>query len=297
MNYKKMISLIVVSFFCIQAKEADFIIFSYDRPLQLWALLESMQKNVTNVGDVYVIYRASSDFVECAYKEVEKSFNDVIYIPQSENPQKDFKYLTMQCLHTCINDYVLFAVDDIVVTGAIDLDECVKELEAAHAYAFYLRLGLNLHKCYSLNRVQKVPHGEVKKGDFYVWKFSEGECDWNYPHSVDMTIFKRDSVIQQLNRLNFTSPNTLEAAWAGRTGYTYGAKGICFVQSRIINLPLNRVQNDYHNRHMSFLSTQELLSLFYAGLKMDINPLQGYVNESAHMEYIPTFILRDEHAE
>ncbi len=275
------------------ADQADLIIFSYDRPLQLWALLESLEKNVNNIGDVSVVYRASSQLFEQGYEEVKKEFDGVEYLQQSSDPTSDFKSLTMQCLHNGIHDYVLFAVDDIVVTGSIDLDDCIQELEITNAYGFYLRMGLNLNSCYSQRATQKKPHGAIHKDDFFVWKFSAGQCDWNYPHSVDMTIFRKKMVIQQIERLAFTSPNVLESHWAGRAVHTRDKFGICYVRSRIVNLPLNRVQNDIANRNMGFLSPQELLSLFAAGLKMDIEPLQGFVNEAAHMEYIPTFVLRD----
>jgi len=278
--------------YLLHASKADLIIFSYDRPLQLWALLESIEKNVKNMGDVFVVYRTSSQQFEQEYEEIKKEFDGIEYIQQSNNPTSDFKSLTMQCLHNCTHDHVLFAVDDIVVTGNVDLNECIQELEEINAYGFYLRLGLNLNTCYPMRAAQKIPHGMAHKDDFFVWKFSEGQLDWHYPHSVDMTIFRKKMVIQQLERFAFTSPNVLEAHWSGCAGRARDKFGICYIQSRMVNLPLNRVQNDLQNRNMNFLSPQELLSLFVAGLKMDIELLQGFVNEAAHVEYIPTFVLR-----
>jgi len=39
----------------------DLIVFSYDRPLQLYALLESLESYVTGLAQISVIYRVSRD--------------------------------------------------------------------------------------------------------------------------------------------------------------------------------------------------------------------------------------------
>jgi len=60
----------------------------------------------------------------------------------------------------------------------------------------------------------------------------------------------------------------------------------------MVNLPLNRVQNDFHNAHMDFMSSQEMLNIFNDGKKIDTRPLHQINNLDAHMEYEPTFIER-----
>jgi len=293
---KRTLSLLSFLLLCLPyalcAEKADLIIFSYDRPLQLWALMESIEKNIQNIGKMFVIYRTSTDDFARAYEEIKNTFDTIEYIHQSNNPKNDFKPITMHCLDNCISDYIFFAVDDVIVTRPIDLNECIEALEDTGAYGFYMRLGLHLTECYPMQSTQKIPYGAVHNDAFFVWKFKHGQYDWNYPHSVDMTIFRKKDVVEQLAHFYFTSPNTFEGQWSSRAGHTPNKKGICYLKSHIINVPLNRVQNDWNNRHMHYLSAQELLSLFNAGLKMDINPLQNYVNKSAHMEYIPKLISR-----
>ena len=59
--------------------QTDLIVYSYDRPMQLYALLESIEKYITGLSDIFVILRTSSSDFEHAYGIVEKTFSKVIY--------------------------------------------------------------------------------------------------------------------------------------------------------------------------------------------------------------------------
>lgn len=289
---KQLILIVCVYVGYIAAEKADLVIFSYDRPLQLWALLESIELNMSNVGDTFVVYRTSHNAFDSAYQEVINRFAHITYLKQSGNPQEDFKYLTLRAIKSGTHPYIFFAVDDIVVTGPVDIDAAIQALEETKAYGFYLRLGLHLDYCYPMNASQAVPHGVVYNDSLFVWQFQHGEHDWRYPHTVDMTIFRKKTVEEQIPYLSFTSPNTLEAQWAGRAAHTNRLYGVCNVQSPVVNLPINKVQKEYGNRHAETMSPYDLLAFFSKGLKMDIKPLQGYINKAAHEEYEPTFIMR-----
>lgn len=282
--------------FCIdpvhaKTESVDIVVFSYDRPLQLYALLESMHKYVRNTGKVSVIYRASNDRYERAYGVNKNDFPDVVFYKQGTNPAQDFKPLVIKTVFETPSAYVLFAVDDIVVKGSIDLDRCIAVLEKYGAYAFFLRLGLNLNYCYPLNCVQPVPKLTHEEQDVVSWRFCDGSCDWAYPHTVDMTLYRKCDIESDLKSLSYHTPNQFEGVWSGRARAVMERKGLCFANSKMVNLPLNRVQHDFNNRAMQ-ISTQELLELFVAGKKMDIEKLSCIDNKSAHMEHVPTFITR-----
>jgi hypothetical protein len=275
-----------------QELKADLVIFSFDRPLQLYALLESIEKYITGLGQIHIIYRASNDQFSAAYEEVHKRFNTPQFIKQGDNPRNDFKPLTLQATFSSPHDYVIFAVDDIIVKDFINITQCIELLEKFHAYGFYLRLGKNLTECYSVNHPQKLPPlVEAEKGIF-AWRFIQGEYDWNYPNTVDMTVYRKKDIKVNFEMLSYQAPNSLEGAWAGR-GYTVNSLiGLCYETSKIVNLPLNRVQNEYSNRSMNFLMPDQLLNIFNEGLKISIEPLFKINNEAAHMAYEPIFEQR-----
>ncbi|HEY5235531.1 MAG TPA: hypothetical protein VIJ14_05090, partial [Rhabdochlamydiaceae bacterium] len=75
----------------IENKNADLVIFSFDRPLQLYAFLESTKKYVKGLGEVFVIYRSSDEHFKEGYDKVQRRFKDVKFLPQGKHPAKDFK--------------------------------------------------------------------------------------------------------------------------------------------------------------------------------------------------------------
>jgi hypothetical protein len=80
----------------LSAKKADLVVFSYDRPMQLYAFLESTYMYLDNLGEIRVIYRASDERYEASYCIVKEDFPNVFYMKQGNSPQDDFKPLTLE---------------------------------------------------------------------------------------------------------------------------------------------------------------------------------------------------------
>jgi hypothetical protein len=272
---------------------ADLVIFSFDRPLQLYSLIESVEKYVTGVHEIRIVYRASTQAYEDAYQEVFATFSIAYAQRQSnETPQKTFKPLTLQAAFSGDCPYIVFAVDDIIVKDHVNLNECIDLLEKYNAYAFYLRLGTNLTFCYTMNTEQSLPAMQEIEQGIFAWRFSDGVCDWGYPHSVDMTLLRKKTIRQLFSELIYTSPNVLEARWADQARFIMNQIGLCYKDTKIVNVPLNRVQKDYCNRNMEAFTTQELLDIFNQGYKIDISLLHQAINPAAHTPYDFTFISR-----
>lgn len=268
-------------------KTADLFIFSYNRPLQLNALLESLEQFVRGLGTVHLIYRADAAY-QSAYDQLKKRYCSLNFVKQSDNPRQDFKPLTLAALKQTTSDYILFAVDDIIVKDYVDCAQCIETLERTKAYGFYLRLGTNLDSCYMNNKSQPVPYLFMINEQIGAWAFQEGAYDWNYPHSVDMTLYRKQDIMPAFEQLPYTSPNMLEGLWSSVPPSS--KLGLCFKTSKIINLPINIVQQDWVNRTTIIATPEQLLNIFNHGYILDRAPLHGYHNKSAHMEYIPTFV-------
>lgn len=270
----------------------DLIIFSYDRPMQLYALLESVEHYVTGIANVTVIYRTSTPDFSKGYAQVQQNFNKVTYLQQGSDPRSDFKKLTFAATFDNPSEYVLYAVDDDIVTDYIDLNRCIELMNTYKAYAFYLRLGLNLSECYALGAPQGIPPVVQADLGVYAWRFREGMHDWAYPHNVDLTLYRKSDIFFFLETQEYHSPNSLEGMWANEGRAIMYKHGLCYECTKMVNLPLNRVQNDCQNTHMNFMDPQGLLELFNNGQKIDIRPLHQIKNISAHMNYEPTFVQR-----
>jgi len=269
--------------------KADLVAFSYNRPMQLYALLESITKYMTGINTATIIYRTSNDAFDNAYTCVKNDFPTVNFIKQ--NRKEEFKSLVLHAMSKTLADHIIFTVDDIIVKDYVNLNECIRYLEQTHTYGFYLRLGTHLSACYSEQSDQKVPHHVEIKDGICSWQFDCGEHDWGYPNTVDMTLYRKRDLLLLFEQLNFNSPNTLEGSWT-LCKPLMGA-GLFYEKSKIVNIPLNLVQQDACNPNMGLYSVQELLEKFEQGLKIDINPLYMTENESAHIDYEPMFVLRN----
>ncbi len=286
--------LILALFFAnkLFCSQVDLVVFSFDRPLQLYSFLESVEKYVTGCASISVVYRSSNEQYAQAYHQVEDRFAGVRFMAQGNNPREDFKPLTVKAIQEGTQEYILFGVDDIIVKDYVDLTVCTDLLKTTDAYGFYLSLGMHLNYCYPLQCNQAVPRCLRVRDDIHAWVFSKSEGDWNYPNTVDMTVYRKAEVLPLFVSMNYHSPNACESVWAGLAYAVINKAGLFFEYSKVVNLPLNRVQNDFHNVNMNLLTAQEMLELFNQGLKINIDSLYRIENKSRHMEYVPTYIQR-----
>jgi hypothetical protein len=274
-----------------QKGTVDLVVFSYDRPLQLYAFLESADSYLTGVSTVSVIYRATDKEYAQGYAKVKKQFPDVTFLRQSSQPYQDFKPLVMKASFESPASYIMYGVDDIVVTDHVDLYQVVSHLEATKAYGFYLRLGTHIDECYMLQKQQRIPPLKPVGDGVYAWTFAQAEGDWAYPNTQDMTVYRKKDIEQTYKRLPFISPNSCEGQWSSCADMS--KQGLCFASAKIVNIPMNLVQTIYpNNRNMALFSAQDLLAKFNEGLKMDIRPLYKSHFKSVHVEYVPTFVQR-----
>jgi hypothetical protein len=95
-----------------------------------------------------------------------------------------------------------------------------------------------------------------------------------------------------LLQLKYQNPNTLENAWANLLPSLTQKVGLCFKQSKVVNIPLNRVQTTYPNNRSMGMDTRFLLDQFNAGYKMNRQPLHLLNNCSPHIDYTIEFTKR-----
>ncbi len=266
-------------------ESVDVVVFSYNRPMQLYAFLESLFLHASGYHRVTVVYRVDNDRYLKSYQQVQAAFPSVVFSLQSRSPAKDFKRLTLEAAFGPSSEaqYVMFAVDDIVVTRPFNFRECTQALEAYDGYGFFLRLGLNITYCYMLAIPSPVPPHTMCEGRFLKWAFSQGVGDWRYPNNTDMTVYRKHDVQPMLSAILFTSPNTMEGRWEGLS--SRGTFGLSYLTSMMVNLPYNKV-NQSTNRYNSGreISAEAFLELFENGMKIDIESLRNCPNDSPHFD-------------
>ncbi len=270
------------------AKESrtDLVLFSYDRPLQLLAALESIQRHLSGSFACTLLYRSSDARFDAAYKEVLALFPTVRAVKQSA---KDFKPLLEEILSESPAEYVLFCADDLVMKDAVDLDLCRRMLEQTGAHGFYLRFGRNIQHSYLAGKPLPQPKSAELGGGVFAWDLRRAAGEWGLANNFEMSLYRKADVIGVFRELSYKNPETLQVAWARRLPET--AVGLYFEQSKLVNLPLNSVQAS-GKPNMNYMTAEELLLKFNQGLKIDIEPLFQVNNPAPHYEWAPELISR-----
>jgi len=260
------------------------VVFSMDRALQLHALLGSYQDLVSGRVKLTIIYRASSEAHDAAYREVLREYAGLVEVKRQEMRQ-DFKPLLLDALSESVAEHVFFLVDDNMFVEPVDLTSFAGQ---ASMYCVpSLRMGKNLSRSYTLQRWQAVPHlyslDSTTDEPLQAWLWKYGELDWNYPLSVDGHFFQRIEILALAKVLNFDSPNRFEEQLQKfHAGFDWRL-GVCYAKSRLINIPYNRVQTDIENLHGS-VHQEDMLRMWNEGYRIERKSYYGIANESAHQE-------------
>ena len=246
------------------------IVFSKDRALQLDAFLRSYARFVTPRVPVDVIWLPTSSRHARAYLDV---FARHPWVRQHR--QGLLKQDVLDCLPA--TGCVAFFVDDLVF---------VRPWAVLEQPGLSLRLGLHLTRCYTAQAVQAIPPVTITDG-IVQWRWADGAGDWGYPLSLDGQLFDAAAIRPMLAAIAFTSPNTLEAGLQRFFGEFRDQWGCCYTESRIVNVPWNRVQDDYDNRFARdpYAVPERMLSFWEQGHQIDLAPLAGVVNVSCHQEF------------
>jgi len=268
------------------------IVFSKDRALQLHALLGSYFDQVKDPAQLYILYAASTKDHQNSYEEVHALFKgkDITFTPQKNN------YSFREDLIDIVNDihvnYLFFLVDDIIIIEHVSLKE-LTAFNPSH-YVPTLRMGLNLKYCYPMQSDQSIPsniENVVGQDELFSWYWADGELDWNYPLSVDGHFFRFKEINAMLNILDYKAPNSLESALQQFKFLFINRTGLAYRKSRIVNIPINKVQLE-NNNICGSIHQDDLLQLWNEGLQLDYKSLYGVNNISAHQELSIKFIKR-----
>jgi hypothetical protein len=114
-------------------KNTDVLIFGSNRPVELFATLESLEPYRDRIGEIFVFYSANYSKMNVAYQRLKADFSHVHFICQNKN-----ELLTI--LTDPRSDHVLIVSEGTVFKRDCDFKEAVEDLERSQlsSYSFYL---------------------------------------------------------------------------------------------------------------------------------------------------------------
>lgn len=270
---------------------AEGIVFSKDRALQLHALLSSYLEKVVSPVPLHILYHTSTPSHQKAYEEVIAIFlNKFSFIKQSSN--NSFRDNLITLLDSVPAQKVFFLVDDVLFIEDFDVRDFAKF--NTDKIVPSLRMGLNLKKCYPVQKEQPLPElisCADSDGDIIFWEWNQGIYDWSYPLSVDGHFFSTQEITAMTKLIRFSAPNTYEDQLQKFRRFFLIRMGVCYKKPKIVNIPCNKVQKE--NKNICGNTHQDyLLEQWLKGYQMDYRSLYGFSNISAHQEIPFEFIKR-----
>lgn len=279
----------------------EIIIFSFNRALQLDALLNSIQKSwITTEYKLTVLYNTSSSNFQKGYQILQQNYPQYTFIKETSgrkifpiknylslfNLKKIIKYkhcryersnfrdLLIKIITNTPCKQIMFLTDDSIFIRKIEINDELLEWinQDPNHNSFSLRLGQ------SVNTPQKQLPSPIR--NIISWNYSDYDKsnNWGYRFSVDGHIYNKQLIIKLINKIIFNNPSTLEAHLHNYT-YIHNLlnKGKTGTEPYLLSYPINIVQTIVNNKSLGVSET--LLNEYFLHGKHLIYPIPEHPTE------------------
>ena len=267
------------------------IVFSRDRALQLYTLLHTYFAKVKNPAPLYIVYSVSSNAHLESYDEIYKTLNasgcNVTLIKELDG----FKVTLLKILYQINSKNIFFLVDDNIFIRETDFT-IAKQIDPL-CTILSLRHSPHLKHSYTANAQLRIPNFTPAKEGLGLLKFAwfEQNLEWSDPWSVDGQVLSTAEVRVLASMSDFKAPNTFEGALKSFNSLCKSRYGLCYSESKVINLPINCVQTEVSNLSGN-ITAEYLLKCWNDGLMFDARPLEKHTPLSTHEEHTLEFVKR-----
>ena len=268
------------------------VLFSMDRACQLDAFLRSCAENLKPLPDIHILYCYSNEKHKQAYDLVAQCHQKFPVSFHKQQNNTSFRADLLALMEKLSQGKIAFFVDDDVIKEPTDVTELL-ELPS-HQYVPSLRMGLNITYNYTTDTPITQPpmlHDPLAGDDKIVWQWGDGILDWGYPLSLEGNILNRREILAMLKLLDFSAPNSLEDVMQHLNPIFHKRYGIAFKQSKSVNIPCNKVQQENKNIHGA-IHQDTILDHWLSGHMIDLELIYGCANQGAHEEIPVRFCPR-----
>lgn len=240
------------------------IVFSKDRACQCASLLDSIADHLRPIpASITVLYRATDPDFAAGYQLASAKARCAGITWRAEiSFATDVRGI---CMGMPDESPVMFLVDDDIVHREAALEGTLDAFTKEHLF-----VSLRASRTYAAD----TPPSFLHEGEYLEWKWNYAKrrwVTWNYPFSVDGTIFHASHLKRMVNEIDFEAPNSFEgrmharrhAWWVKRI-----AKALAPADAVVFNNPLNRVQTEGETWNAG-VSPAEINRAFLDGMRID----------------------------
>ena len=237
----------------------NLLIFSKDRACQLDLLLRSIIDHFNVPYVATIIYTYSSDFYKGGYNILIKEYPNFKFVKET-----NFKADVLNALKGNFK-YFTSLGDDCVVQRRLDHSKEFGIFDAnTDILALNYRMGPNLRVVWEGDPEISLP----KFISDYIWNWQKGGVKgWYYPMALMSQFYRMADIADYLPGLSFACPTGIEAAMMCNK-FKHKPLMICFPESKVVELVINRVQNMATKNRFGNISTEYLNRLWLDGMRI-----------------------------
>lgn len=274
-------------------KGTTCLIFSKDRAIQLFALLETYLKFTSNKIPIFIIYNTSNNEHAHSYIELKNLFKKKIPRLKFIKENNSFRNTLLDFLTQIKTKNMFFLTDDNIFINKLDLN-CLSSIDPQKKI-LSLRLNPEIEYSYTSRLKFKPPVFNLNKDYKNILEFNwfDKIGEWSDPWSVDGHLFSTAEILVLSKLSEFNYPNSYEGALKTFNFLIQDRKGLCFDNSKIMNIPMNVVQSEIDNFNDN-ISTEYLLNRWKNGYKIDVDSITNVKLKSTHQTQIIKFVKKSE---
>lgn len=282
------------------------IIFSFDRPMQLSLLLDSLLEFDQNKQlEVNILYAFSSSEFEKGYNVLKEKHIKYRWIEELRYKERfviptlplyyhnyywwlkfrynrwvgsNFKTQVISLLSNSKNKFVMFLTDDSLFYSSVEINPAVLSEIALYPQRI----------SYSLRHGTNIVGGKFEElADRIIWQLTSTHShpEWSYPFSVDGHIYDKEIIRQSFETVIFKNPNTLESHVACYVKeHRLLNTVIANQKSCLLGFELNRVQQIVNNHNLN-IDASFLNEKFLIGFRLEINFDASSIHHFRPQEY------------
>lgn len=253
-SYSPLLSLPVHSSAIEEMEPVDVLIVSQNRPLHLLALLESIEKYVSGIKTVYVVYASSNADQERGYLYLQTQFPCIEFLSVCDYPGHHFGELVRKVVSHCSRSSHLFLSSDSFLFRHLDFREAVYFLGMTQVGSF-------------------IFHQDEREKDF---SFFDDRVLYRSQEILPLySTLSHRGIIERLMKEKWDDLPGLERAW----GNLYSQSVLCFPDKREFLL-------EFDNRSDSSLEG-DWARILLTGGSININALYQRVDSQSEMGSLP----------
>lgn len=257
------------------------VVFSKDRAMQLYSLIESYNKFVKNPVDLQVIYNSSSTDHELAYKELSNLIKNFPFKVNLIKEKQSFRETLLNVLTNIKTKNLFFLTDDDLFINNLDINLLLSINPKNEILS--LRHNPKISYSFTANAHFKPPRFRIFQSIDNLNEFDwfDSGYEWSDPWSVNGQIYLTAEIVAISKISLFQFPNSYENALKFFNFLMIDRKGLCYDESIIMNIPMNIVQSEYKNLHGD-ITIESLLESWKRGYKLDIDVFKNSKLNSTH---------------